>query len=325
MKNSYLLLFSLLLLTCCNQHRKVKKLNTATFRKIEVTRTDTTKIFIKEPDLRELVSKLNDYLIENDSISPSQYYDPRKFKLTKNEVDSLLREADNEEKDKVSGYTLNTYVQAHADILLNKVLNHKAIVKYNLTDILGSGVIASPDGKLFNFIYNANTGGTYQNRVSYIHYRPGDGSVFNFSGEGTADSLCFNQDGFGSIDTITTKEGVKYLLVGSVIGCGTCIGEYIQLVHFTKGKPVFDFSYSLNSRTGDEGMGITYDNKRKIIMVEHQPEKGDSISSDCSCNTDEPNAIDISSGLKEGKQLKCVFYFNGHTFILNRKLSRMPK
>ncbi|TFF35200.1 hypothetical protein [Mucilaginibacter psychrotolerans] len=295
------------------------------------------KVVITEPDLRALVDEANEYLTENDAILPFDNYDPKDFKLTESEVDSLLKNNDNEDKGKIVGSLLNTYVQAHADSLLDKILNHKAIIKYDLSDILSMAVVISSDDKLFCLSYPANTGGTYQSNKSFIHYRPGNGSVINFNvdGGGISEGKNFNPDGFESIGMIPTPNGTKYLLYGNVVGCTTCIGEYIQLVHFENGEVFFDFSYSISSKSG--GGLITYDKQHELITVEHDPEGDNDNHTDCDCNTDDVRAaltsnnseiadvIDISGELKTAKSLKCIFYFNGDTFVLNRKKSRMPE
>ncbi|RFZ94802.1 hypothetical protein D0C36_04505 [Mucilaginibacter conchicola] len=329
-------------LYCFSCHQQPKSKPVAVVKKnVDSSKLKTAdtlhKVLIIEPDLRALVDELNYYLRANDSIAAFGYYDPKVYRLRKSEIDSLLKNDESAEaKGKVQGSSLNPYLQYYADSLLRKVLNNKAIVKYSLDSILDMAVAVSPDKRLFSLSYAANTGGSYKERRSYIHYRPAHAPVLNYyAEEQNTDSLIFNTDGFYYIDTISAKGGIKYLLFGTIQGCNSCLGEYVQLAHFKNGKAAIDFSYNIDHGLYSEEEAIEFDAKTKKISVNLVPTKDELF--DCDCNTSDARAalhsgyspkadsLDVSSKLKTAKFLKCIFRFNGNTFVLDKKQSRVPQ
>ncbi len=274
-----------------------------------------------------------------DSISNQSSYTLKElsqFKLTTAEVDSLAKNV--EEEHQIPGFYLSQLYQENYFLgLFDRVLSHPAIRRYRLEDIISTSITSSDDEKLYNITIPENTGGSYHSRLSWIHYRANDGKNYNFAPAESSDSGdSFNKDGFFGIQTMQTKDGVKYLLDGQVVGCNTCIGYYIQLVHFNKGKPVFDFSYSLGTRNNyDDNGAISYDPDKKIIEVENTPFEADLAQCDCktdaqrnyssSYHEEADNALaGTDDDIRRGKSLRCLFRFNGHTFVLDKKRSRLP-
>jgi hypothetical protein len=332
----------LVLILGCLPHSKPKELASIVKHTTLIEKDSVKKVIIKESDLEKLVNELNMRLSLYDSIASMSGYSKtelEKFKLSKADRDSLLLNI-NSEDQKVQGWQVADTYQVIVNDLLKKILSHPSIGNYQLGDILNIGVTTSDDGKLFNLVLPENTGGTYQSALSWIHYRAHGGKVYNYYPEklikenDSVDEPAFNRDGFSKIITIKSKEGIKYLMQGSVIGCTTCIGEYIELGHFYNGKAITDFSYSIGTRMGDEDGAINYDDKTQTITVKHHPAEYE--QDECNCKTDAqrfhdedhhymPDSLMTNdNNIKRGKSLVCVFKFNGTNFILNKRKSRLP-
>ena len=149
---------------------------------------------------------------------------------------------------------------------IDKIVNHK-----DFPDKGSDLFSASPDNKLFNFVMDENTGGTYRSRLSLIYYKDNGKIVFKEerSEEEEEDSSnYFNPDGYSIIDTIQTQGQVKYFLQGNVFGCTTCSDEYIKLIHFENSIPVIDFKYTLYTRMGSVKQ-FDYNSKDKTITIEY--------------------------------------------------------
>ncbi len=123
---------------------------------------------------------------------------------------------------------------------------------------------------------------------------------------------------------------------GQIMSCNTCVRYNIQLVHFDKGMPVIDFSYSIGMRSNtDDARYFNYNPVKKIIEVQYTPLEGE--AAECDCKTDLERSSSRSyhaysdsasagndDGIRRGKSLKCLFRFDGHTFVLDKKRSRLP-
>lgn len=335
---------SAMLAVACTQQpksgKKAKPLVKAETSTAIATPDSAKKVIIREADLKAWVDELNLRLQLYDSIRSHANYTLKElseFKLKDAEVDSLAKEADDDHL--VSGYFVAQVFQLNYFFdLFHRILSHPAIRRYELGDIIATYVTRSDDGKIYNIVIPENTGGSYQSQLSWIHYRSDDVKNYNFVPDQISESeASFNSDGYGLIQTLQTKTGVKYLMQGQVIGCNTCIGNYIQLVHFDKGEPVIDFSYSLNTRFNNEDTGgIIYNASKKIIQVIDKPFPGD--MDDCDCKTDAQRGYKSTYGeepdsalagndddIRRGNSLRCIFKFNGHTFVLDKKRSRLPR
>jgi len=143
----------------------------------------------------------------------------------------------------------------------------------------------------------------------------------------------FNTDGYGSIITIKTAHGTKYLLQGGVMGCNTCEGNYITLVSFKNGKFFCDFSYYLDTRGGttpDSGGSLSYDKESQTISVDYVT---DDLTPECTCDDYEKvsqkradSGIYVQSDQTDyGRHCSCVFKFNGSTFIQEVKKHKIKK
>jgi len=335
------IVFAMLLGACTQQPKpgkKAKPLVKAKTSTAIATPDSVKKVIIREAELKAWVDELNLRLYLYDTIYSHANYTLKelsKFKLKAAEVDSLAKEAD--DNHQVSGYLVAQLFQVNYFFdLFHRILNHPAIRNYTLSEIINILMVRSDDGKVCNITIPENTGGSYQSRLSWVQYRADDGKNYNFEPDVLSESENpFNRDGFDTIEPMQTTDGIKYLMQGKVIGCNTCIGNYIQLVHFDKGEPVIDFSYTLNTRFNNEDTGeIIYNASKKIIEVKDKPIPGDMF--DCDCKTDAQRAYKSTYGeepdsalagndddIRRGNSLKCVFRFNGHTFVLDKKRSRL--
>jgi hypothetical protein len=342
-KYRYVWIVCAMLLGACTQQPKASKkaelLVKAKTSTAPATPDSVKKVIIREADLKGWVNELNLRLHLYDSIYSNDHYTLKelsKFKLKAAEVDSLAKGTDDDHQ--VSGYSVAQLFQVNYFLnLLHHVLNHPAIRNYRLDEIINARITSSDDGKVYNITIPEENGGTYQSQLSWVHYRADNGKNYNFEPEDLLESEgTFNRDGFDVIETMQTKAGIKYLMQGQVVGCSTCIGYYIQLIHFDKGEPVIDFSYSLGTRNSYEDDGaISFYASKKLIEVNNKPFPGD--MDDCNCKTDaqrshksdygeEPDSALAGNDddIRRGKSLKCVFRFDGHTFVLDKKRSRLP-
>lgn len=130
---------------------------------------------------------------------------------------------------KIQGFILaELYQDNYFNILFDRILNHPAIRRYELGDIIATEVVKSDDGRIYNITLPANTGGTHQSRLSLLHYRAANGKNYNFGPYSASESAeDLSEDGFDVINAIETKNGTKYLMQGQVISCLTCLSEYI--------------------------------------------------------------------------------------------------
>lgn len=233
------------------------------------------------------------------------------YETIKNELgDEVIYSAG---KDSAEVWPLREYYQARIFRQLDELFGHKDFSKHDVAGLLNVQVIKSDDNRLYNVTWDENTGGTYRSRLSASYYFDKNSKLVKIEGES------LHPDGYNTIHTVKTRQGTKYLLLGSVVGCGTCLGEYIILISFEGGKPVTDFRYDCAIRMDDFYTGescIEYNEKEKTITVHF-------ITSDltnfCNCS-ENPEETDGSP-----HECTCVFKFNGDTFELASGESRKVK
>lgn len=329
--NVPLALIIIFMISSCHQNKPAaiilkNKIITDTVR---TSKKQDTLIF-KDVALSSLVQQTYKYFSIYDTINPLEdQYDIRKFKLNKTELDSLYRNSG----DPVSVTMMNgsAITQALSVLIINnmqKILGWKNIGEYNLSLLFKNyiGIAKSPDDKLYCFSFDAKTGGTYHEALSFIYYNPLDGGPQrSFS---IKEDDIFNKDGYETIDTVHTKQGVKYIMTGSVVGCTTCRGNYIDLVHFEKGKFVADFSYTVKTRTNsiyqeetDNSPTIEYNARLHHININYITNDMEPV---CNCGkSGAPRDSNVSyeyTGHED--EIKCIYAFNGKTFILKRKTEK---
>jgi hypothetical protein len=254
-------------------------------------------------------------------------YHVKAFKLTKIELDSLRNNVDGYALDTVMNGSSLTYALSNMiKNNLQRILSWKDIGKYDLSLLFKKylQIAVSPDNKLYAFSFDQKTGGSYHSNYSFVFYNPINGISQPYL---DVDSSIFNGDGYYAIDTIHTKQGIKYLLSGSVVGCNTCMGDYIDLVHYEKATFVSDFGYSVSTRSsGSQDDGDTpvigYDYKTHRINIDY-------LTSDltpyCNCGAN-PNDLNVDYNNNGNEsEIKCVYGFNGDTFVLKKANTRPIK
>ncbi|WP_116788313.1 hypothetical protein [Flavobacterium psychrotrophum] len=258
---------------------------------------------------KKIASELNTLTEYYNSLSPFDhgYFSLKEHGITAKEMATTDHDF-SAEKDSVDVSTLQQYYQLKIEEKLKQLIQHKEFGKYDLKRLITIDFIKSADNNLYNFVYDENTGGTYRSRVSYVYFKG--------QKEDPAEDF-YDYDGYGSVEIIKTKTGTKYLLEGSVMGCGTCWGQYIKLVYYNNGIAVEDFSYKLITQTPEESY-IEYDAHKNIITVQYIT---DDFRSYCYCNESDKNEMPDNNNT-EGETLKrkcsCVYKFDGNTFILNQ-------
>ncbi len=139
-------------------------------------------------------------------------------------------------------------------------------------------IVVSDDRKLFNFSLDEKTNGSYKSRISITYYTA-DSTPPSRKSKDDPEIInqhhVFKGDGFHGIYSIETEEGTKYVLTGYVRGCS----NNIMLVSLKNGVFEQDFSYSVNSRSWEEG--VRYSPKNKIISVDYVT---DDLTTNCNCS-----------------------------------------
>lgn len=223
---------------------------------------------------------------------------------------------------KVDVYTVQEYYLRRLIENIYQMATHPDFLKSeNQNLLIPEYVIASPDQKMFDFVFPENTGGTYDAQLSILYFVGQKPFISKEEFLGTkgrmekfndADEI-FHPDGYSFIDTIQTQQGVKYVLKGGVKGCSSCFFEYIKLVHFEGNQFVTDFLYELETRYFEEK--INYDPKLKDITVKYVT---DDLTNFCNCDNSETENEPIEELENEPKYdvpCFCKFVFNGGTFV----------
>ncbi|MFA5540306.1 MAG: hypothetical protein WC984_01395 [Bacteroidales bacterium] len=215
-------------------------------------------------NIDKLISQTEKLLSQHENISYlSEGISTKDFDFTEEELKDEEGNT-NFEDGIIDPYFAREIIQKRILTNINKIAYHKDFPKK------GRGLfISSPDNKVFNFVMDENTGGTYRSRISVMYYKVDGKILFQESGIEQNTQNIFNIDGYAYIDSIQSDTCVKYIFQGSVIGCGTCLGEYIKLMHFSSGVPIIDFEYSLSTRIGSVKQ-FDYNSKDKTITIEYE-------------------------------------------------------
>lgn len=317
-----LCLFIVLSIFACQQNNKSnskkKSVNNPT-KEVKINQ-DTPKIkqpdtlIFSDPKLSELVKETENLFKRYDTILPSGTYSINQLKLPK----KLGSQLTSVETDSVNGSEVTLVLGDLIDENIRKILKWKGIEQYDLSLLFRNyiEVVKSPDGKLYSLFFDEKTGGSYRSSISYLYYITDKGTPMVSKDE------VFNRDGYGSIDTIQTKEGIKYLLMGSVVGCNTCAGNYIDLVSYKKGKFIKEFNYVVVKffYHGDEGTydgeAINYNSKERKIYISYY---ADDLTQGCNCGTYGVTDTDDEYEENKLKRIDCVYTFNGKHFKLTKK------
>jgi hypothetical protein len=206
-------------------------------------------------------------------------------------------------KDSIDVFSLQEFYQQKIRKKLIELTSHNDFGKAGNEKLVTIFATKSADNKVYNFVYDENTGGSYQSRISYIYY---------VGQKGEQDQSLYNPDGYDTIIPIKTKTATRYLMMGENIGCNSCIGHYAKVVHYEKGLPVVDFECSLNTRIGFENV-IEYNPASKTLYVHYLT---DDLQTYCYCNEQDKNRADDGSNQDIIHQCSCTYKFNGVTFEL---------
>lgn len=276
----------------------------------------------------EIISKTNEYIEKYSKLSPfgsDEFIPLKKSGLPKEEIKYIkehYEEYDGYSKDSISEFNLLLEFQGLIVENLTRIISHKKFEENRIEVLINQSfdlsIVVSDNRKLFNFSLDEKTGGTYRSRISITYYTEDstppslkskdDPEIINQHG-------VFESDGFNGIYSIETEVGVKYVLTGYTRGCSSCFESNIMLVSLKGGIFEKDFSYSVNSRSLEEG--VSYDPKLKIITVNYIT---DDLTTDCYCSNFADEELDnyYSDNEQEAitKKCHCTFKFNGLNFDL---------
>lgn len=288
----------------------------------------------KPEDFKKLIKQTNTYFSIYDTLYPrgEEYYAFNKLGLTKEEIKQAIKENDYDmvlsmHKDSIESFAAIDIIQVRIERNIKKITEHPDFNKNDIVALFANSglyIVKSPDNKLYNFSFDAKNGGTYHMRVSIIYYTGFDPKKNDST---NSPYSIFSNDGYGSIDTISTTEGTKYVLTGSVQGCSQCFGSYVTLIKVEENTFVEEFHYAIDLR--DYETGVSYDCKTKTIFVSYQT---DDLTSYCSCESpaDRQDEYNYSSDSEDSsneessesdeapstKFCECKFVFNGRNFKL---------
>lgn len=269
-----------------------------------------------------LVEELNRYLAGYETLSPARsdsYHSLGSFGLGRQESRALVKEAASRQalsagRDSVLSDFMIGYLQPKIVNRLTELTRHPDFLKHDIRKLISSeelSVVVSDDNKLFSFSFDEKTGGSYRSRISLVHYTgfiPGD------SAESAAFQSFFDPDGCGSIYTLHTEEGTKYMLTGYVRGCSYCFRTFVRLIAFSDNQFREEFSYSVTNRDWNDG--VQYDHETRTVKVDYHL---DDLTPYCSCSgeADEDTIRDNSEGEVQYRiNCRCMFVFNGKSFEL---------
>jgi hypothetical protein len=284
-----------------------------------------------QKSFNELISKTNRYIEKYSKLSPfdsDDFIPLKKSGLPKETIKYIkehFEEYDGYSKDSISEFNLILELQGLIVENITRLISHNKFKENSIEDLINQGfdlsIVVSDDRKLFNFSLDEKTGGTYRSRISITHYiedsesptlnSKDDLEIINQHG-------VFESDGFNGIYSIKTEEGIKYVLTGYVRGCSYCFESNIMLVSLKDGIFEQDFSYSVNSRSWEEG--IVYNSGTKEITIDYIT---DDLTSDCGCSNyavldeEENNYYSYNDETEPiTKRCHCTFKFNGLNFEL---------
>lgn len=284
----------------------------------------------RKDDFQNLIKETDAWFSIYSTLYPygSEYYALNKLGLTKEEIKQIKKEKDYDHvlsprKDSIEGFEAISIIQTHISNSIKKITAHPDFKKYDITTLLSGSVniVKSEDNKLYNFSFDAKNGGTYQMQISIMYYTDFDSASVN-SEETDERYSIFNSDGYGSIHSIETGTGTKYVLTGGVRGCSSCFGSHVTLVSIENGVFIKEFYYSVMLR--DVEGGVSYDPETKTISVSYLT---DDLTRSCTCENEAYEEGDYSSNEDDNtdsdseeeadvKQCDCTFIFNGIKFKL---------
>lgn len=218
------------------------------------------------------------------------------------------------DKDSIDVFSLQEFYQGKIQKKIVELTGHKDFGKADIKKLVSMSLTKSADGKLYNFVYDENTGGSYRSRTSYVYYT-------GFKGEQNQE--VYNNDGYDTIIPLKSKGTQRYLMLGSVAGCGTCFVQYAKVLHYDQNKAVVDFQYSLDTRIGYEN-SLTYNAADEILTADYFT---DDLQSFCLCTEEDKNnpvSTTDSNGLPT-RHCGCTFAFNGETFVLKNRVDEEAK
>lgn len=267
----------------------------------------------QKENFKKLVEQTNYYLGNYDKLEflgSDAFHSIKEFKLSKIDLQEITRQSDGEKvfsmkRDSISNDKLYSFFLEKISLHFDKIFSHKDFEKYDLVALMKNyiDILKSEDNKLYTFSIDEKTGGSYRSRISFVyHTEIKDQWKWDMGGN----NEIFHNDGYDKIYTLKTEsDETLYVLEGSVRGCGTCIGMYIDVVKIENNNYVKDFAYDLQMRSGSGG--FEYDANKKTIHVEYQT---DDLTRDCYCGSYSEYEHDFN------KKCECVFMFNGTTFEL---------
>ncbi len=274
---------------------------------------------------QQTIDQLNEQLKIYETLTPyGDLYSFKDLKLSKSDITSF-KNTDDVINDSLQAYAAIETIQHKIITLINVIFILKSTEDFDLTDKLYDVISyhKSDDDKLHNLVLYAKSGGSYQSRISVIYYKENTKyqKVYEtYIDEG--DGSLFHPDGYDSIKTLNTSTKVKYLLQGSVKTCGMCFYNYILLIHHNDNAFKVDFSYATDSRSYDTI--LDYNDSNKTITINYQTD--DLSGPDCFCeNNNKANTKNIVDDIILEKKCKCLFKFNGETFVLKEESETILK
>jgi hypothetical protein len=249
----------------------------------------------------KLIKQTNHFLAAYAQLSTGNDLIPKSsLGLSKGEIVRMKKSFDTETNDKnlkdsVSSTLAIEYVQRTIIGLMMHVFSHPEFPKNDIQKLIRGkdcSIIKSDDNKLFNFTLDEKTGGTYRSSLPLMHFT----DIENLYSAGfEAFQSFFDTDGYDSIYTLQTGEGIKYLLKSSVRGCSNCLRNSVELIKFSDNAFTREFEFANESRDWNDG--IYYDPPSKTIHVNYHL---DDLSPVCSCETD--SREEDNSKTEEGEE-----------------------
>ncbi len=218
--------------------------------------------------LDNLVSETNEYLEKYSKLTPpfgaDEFVTLKESGLPKDEIKYIKAhygEYDGYSKDSISEFNLKDEFQELIVKNITHIISHNKFKDSKIDELINHNfdlsIVVSDDRKLYNFSLDEKTGGTYRSRISITHYIE-DSTSPSLKSKDEPEIInqhgVFESDGFNAIYSIETEEGTKYALTGYVRGCSYCFESNIMLVSIRSGIFEQDFSYSVNSRSWEEGV-----------------------------------------------------------------------
>ncbi|MBK8808139.1 MAG: hypothetical protein IPO21_16540 [Bacteroidales bacterium] len=272
----------------------------------------------KQASFTVLVSEAKLYLEEYYKLAPfeSDYYAISNFRLTKQDLIELRAktieaEAASKSPDSVEYYVMFEFLQEKITYRMDQIVKHSDFMKHDIEKLFTGSALdikISDDKKLFNLSFDENTGGTYKSKISFVYF-----TDFVNTDSATFDEfqMFFPSDGFEKAYTLTTDEGVKYVLTGMVQSCSLCFDSFVYLIKFSNNKFEQEFTYNLSNRDWEDG--VSYNHETKTIYVDYHL---DDLTTFCQCTSEneEIATTEEQAAEVEGSLCSCKYVFNGRNF-----------